>query len=187
MELNYKKHRCLFESKYENQKYYTVKEIIKRLGVCLRHVRSRIAELRQKHEGNKRMMYKDKDNRWHISTHILDKFYPQKKHKKPTRYSQEWKTFITWAMKDNYSESYHNFLADRLRELFPNRKRHEWLFVVEKTKKGVNHVHALAMEPYQNVFSPLYDLLEYYRQGKDFDLMVGEVLSANKAERYLRK
>lgn len=183
----YKEHWSEFTSKYETQPFYTTTHIMKRTGVSERTIRSRIAELRLIHEGNRNIMYQDHNNKWYISALIMDFFYSKYTPRTVTRYNQRWVTFITWAMEENYDEEYHLCVVDELRKHFPSTTDRDWLPVIEKTKRGVNHAHVLSMIPHEQVFPILNQILFDFRTDDGYDLLVGEVISPHRAERYLRK
>lgn len=183
----YKEHWLEFTSKYESQPFYTTTQIIKRTGVSERTVRSRIAQLRLIHEGNKNIMYQDHNNKWYISALMMDYFYSKYTPRTVTRYNQRWVTFITWAMEENYDEQYHLCVFDELRKHFPSTTDNDWLPVVEKTKRGINHAHVLSMVTHEQVFPVLNRILFDFRTDNGYDLLVGEVISPSRAERYLRK
>lgn len=183
----YKEHWNEFTAKYDTQPFYTTRQIIERTGVSERTIRSRIAELRLIHEGNTKVMYKDDNERWYISALMMDFFNSKYKPRKVTRYNQRWQTFITWAMAENYGEEYHLYLITELRTHFPATTDLDWLPVIEKTKRGINHAHVLSVIHHEKIFPILNKMLHDYRVGDSYDLLVGEVISPHRAERYLRK
>lgn len=183
----YKEHWLEFTQKYDTQLFYTTAHIMKRTGVSERTIRSRVAELRLIHEGNKNIMHQDQNNKWHISALMMDFFYSKYTPRTVTRYNQRWVTFITWTMEENYDEQYHLCVVDELKKYFPDTTDRDWLPVVEKTKRGVNHAHLLSMVTHEEVFPVLNQILFDFKTDDGYDLLVGEVISPHRTERYLRK
>ena len=184
----YIEHLEFFRSKYKSHNYYTTTQIIKLTGVSERTVRSRLAELSLKYEGQPEYMYKN-DKQWFISKLIVDDFYSKYKPRKTTRYNQPWKSFITWVMRDSYDDDAHNFLIKEVKESFPDQDiDKDWCFVIEKTKRGVNHVHGLSLLHHEQLFYDIHQIIK--DNGKldtEYDVLVGEVENRHCSERYLRK
>lgn len=184
----YLEHLDFFRSKHKLQDYYTTTEIIRLTGVSERTVRSRIAKLKIKYTGLSRYMYKENDQ-WFISKLIVDEFYSKYKPRKTTRYNQKWESFITWVMRDGYDDDAHNYLIKKVKEAFPDQDTHkDWCFVIEKTKRGVNHVHGLSLLHHDEIFHDIHQvIIDSGIPEKEYDVLVGEVENRHCAEKYLRK
>ncbi len=184
----YHEHLDFFRSKHKLQDYYTTTEIIKLTGVSERTVRSRIATLKTKYTGLSRYMYKENEQ-WFISKLIVDEFYSKYKPRKTTRYNQKWESFITWVLRDSYDDDAHNYLIKKVKEAFPDQDTHkDWCFVIEKTKRGVNHVHGLSLLHHVELFKDIHHVIkESGIEESEYDVLVGEVENRHCAEKYLRK
>jgi hypothetical protein len=184
----YHEHLEFFNSKHREQDYYTVKQIIKITGVSERTVRARITKLKIEYLGMPNMMIKGEKG-WRISKLIVDKFYSKYKPQKTTRYNQKWQSFITWVMRDNYDDNAHNYLIKKVKESFPDQHvDRNWCFVIEKTKRGVNHVHGLSLLNHEELFDKIYQVIrDSGIPENEYDVLVGEVYNRHCAERYLRK
>lgn len=184
----YHEHLDFFRSKHRLQDYYTTPQIMKITGVSERTVRSRIAKLKLKYLGLSRYMFKQ-DNQWFISKLIVDEFYSKYKPRKTTRYNQKWKSFITWVMRDSYDDDAHNFLIQKVKEAFPDQDLNkDWCFVIEKTQRGVNHVHGLSLLKHEVLFPTIHQLIKDNGiEESEYDVLVGEVENRHCAEKYLRK
>ncbi len=184
----YHEHLEFFRSKHRLEDYYTTRQLIKITGVSERTIRYRISKLKVKYQGLSRYMYKENDQ-WFISKLIVDEFYSRYKPRKATRYNQPWQSFITWVMRDSYDDDAHNFLIQAVKEKFPNKDMNkEWCFVIEKTKRGVNHVHGLSMLHHEELFGKVYQVIKDAGIPEtEYDVLVGEVENRHCAEKYLRK
>ncbi len=184
----YHEHLNFFRSKHKLEDYYTTAQIIKLYGVSERTVRSRLAELKVKYKGKSRYLYKD-NNQWFISKFIVDEFNSKYKPRKTTRYNQKWQSFITWVMRDSYDDEAHNHLIEKVKEAFPDQDTNkDWCFVIEKTRRGVNHVHGLSLLHHEKLFPVIYQIIkENGIEDTEYDVLVGEVENRHCAEKYLRK
>lgn len=185
--LNYHEHLEIYNKKHKLQDYYTTSEVIKITGISERTLRSRLSDLKIKYQNQTKFLYKE-NNKWYISKLIVDEFYSRYKPKKATRYNQRWESFITWVMKDNYDDDAHNYLINQVKKAFPNQEENEWCFVIEKTKRGVNHVHGLSKLDHETLFPIIHQIIK--DSGiieSEYDVLVGEIENRHCAEKYLRK
>ncbi len=185
----YLQHLEMFRSKHKSHDYYTTAQIIKITGTSERTVRARISKLKQT-EGKKHLLIQDDITKhWLISKLIVDDFYSKYKPRKATRYNQPWQSFITWVMRDSYLVDVHNYLINKVKEAFPTQDPNkEWSFVIEKTKRGVNHVHGLSLLHYEELFPVIHQIIKDAGIDEDsYDVLVGQVENRHCAERYLRK
>jgi hypothetical protein len=60
--------------------------------------------------------------------------------------------------------------------------------VIEKTQRGVNHVHLLSLLHHEELFTKIYQIIkESGIPENEYDVLVGEVENRHCAEKYLRK
>ncbi|TXD95200.1 hypothetical protein [Gillisia hiemivivida] len=92
-------------------------------------------------------------------------------------------------MRDSYDDTAHNYLIDKVKQAFPHQDTNkDWCFVIEKTKRGVNHVHGLSMLNHEELFKDIHDVIkESGIEESEYDVLVGEVENRHCAEKYLRK
>ena len=186
-ELKYHEHLAIFNKKHKAQDYYTTSEVIKITGISERTLRSRLSKLKVEFKNQRNLLHKE-NNKWQISKLIVDRFFSIYKPKKATRYNQKWESFITWVMKDNYDDDAHNYLINEVKKAFPNQEENEWCFVIEKTKRGVNHVHGLSKLHHETLFPVIYQIIkESGILQSEYDVLVGEIENRHCAEKYLRK
>ena len=185
---NYQEHLEFFRSRHQTKKYYTTTEIIKITGVCERTVRSRIAKLKIKYEGQERFMYKE-NKQWYINQVIVDEFSSKYRPRKKTRYNTKWESFISWVMRDSYDDDAHNFLIHQVKKSFPTQDYHnDWFFVIEKTQRGINHVHGLSLLSHEELFRDIYQVIQNNGISEtEYDVLVGQIENRHCSERYLRK
>ncbi len=185
----YYEHLEYFRSKHKLQDYYTTSQIIKITGVSERTVRYRLSKLK-KTEGKQQLLYKDEDtNQWFISKLLVDEFYSKYKPRKATRYNQPWQSFLTWVMRDSYDDAAHNYLIKKVKDAFPHEDfNKDWCFVIEKTQRGINHVHGLSLLNHKILFPVIHSIIkESGIPETDYDVLIGEVENRHCSEKYLRK
>ncbi len=159
-------------NKYYNTKkkqmYYSTSEVIAMTGISLRTLKYRIKE----YYGISSKM-KKVNRKWQIHHDLISYFLPKSKRKNiKTVYDIEWKSFITWAPKDHYAEEYHVALIKQIIGKYPSGL---FLPVIEKNKRGVNHVHMISnLEP-TLIEKSIRDLLNECWSFWDFRLEVDSV------------
>lgn len=179
---NYESQLQKFYENHKQKKYYTTSEVMLKTGICLRTLRYRISKLKVKYKNVPNLLYK-KDNKWFIHRQILQEFVPKIRRSK-TLFNMNWKTFVTWIMADGYDNDYHIQLTKEIKEALPQGN---FDFVIEKTKKGVNHVHMVTDLECGEIAVTVEEVISNYLPEKDFRLQIEKVRSAALTRNYMNK
>jgi hypothetical protein len=179
---NYERQLQYFYEHLKNKKFYTSKEVICKVGICLRTFRYRIARLRIKYANVPSLLYK-KDNKWYIHRQLLQEFVPKKRRTK-TIFNYNWNTLVTWNTLDDYDVAYHEQLVKEIKEAFP---KGNFDFVVEQTKAGINHTHLVSDLSFEDLEDTVDDIINNYISKTDYRLQTEEVMASALTRIYMDK
>ncbi|WP_028871288.1 hypothetical protein [Psychroserpens burtonensis] len=171
---------------YENRKqrkYYSYNDIINITGISERTFRYRINKLKKKYEDVPSLLVK-KNRKWKIHYTLVDEFMPKYKPRTLTLSNYDWKTFITWCMAEKYSKDYHQQLINEVMIKFNNNS---FYYCIEKTKRGLNHVHILSNASKNELTNEVDKILCKYLNKNAYRLQVEEMMKKSQAVRYLNK
>lgn len=180
--LNYESQLQMFYENHKQKKYYTTSEVMLKTGICLRTLRYRISKLKIKYKNIPTLLYK-KDERWYIHRQILHEFVPKIRRSK-TLFNQNWKTFITWIMLDGYDDEYHIQLTKEIKQAFPMGN---FDFVIEKTKKGMNHVHMVSDLERNDITPKVKKIVHNYIPEREYRLQIETIRCAALTRNYMNK
>ncbi|MBZ9630536.1 hypothetical protein LB465_07065 [Salegentibacter sp. LM13S] len=152
-------------------RYYSTTQIIDMVGICKRTMRSRIKLLKEKFKNVPSKLYKE-NNKWYIERSIVHLFLPKYKSRTSTVYNQNWQTFITWITKDAYDKEYHYRLIAEVQYQFPEGK---FMWVIEQTENGVNHVHMVSDLPTKDIQKTINAVLNRYIPATEYRLEVAPI------------
>lgn len=179
---NYDKQLQVFYSKHKQKKYYTTNEVMEKMGISLRTLRYRLKELKVKYEDVPALLYK-KDNVWFIHRQLIGEFIPKIRRRK-TIYNKVWTTLITWAMIDAYDNEYHHQLAAEIKNSIPDGN---FDYVIEQTKKGVNHVHMVTDKNYNEVNLTINEIISRYIPKSDYRISIEKINCGALTRNYMNK
>ena len=174
------------EEFYLNKKqrmYYTYNDIKNLTGISERTFRYRIAKLKNLYKNVPSLLSK-KNRKWRIHYSLVDAFMPLYSPRKVTLRNYEWKSFITWCMIDSYGRDYHQQLVNEVKSKFSTKS---FYYCIEKTKKGVNHVHLVSNVDKAIIRDEVDKILNKYLDKKAYRLEVENINKKSQAIRYLNK
>ncbi|UAB83880.1 hypothetical protein INR75_17155 [Zunongwangia sp. SCSIO 43204] len=134
-------------------------------------MRSRVKQIKKKFKNIPSKMYM-LNNKWFIERSIVYLFLPKYKTKKSTLYNQDWKSFITWITKDSFDKDYHYSLIGEVQYHLPEGR---FLWVVEQTQKGVNHVHMVSDMKPKEIKNTINTIINRYLPAHEYRLEVAEI------------
>ncbi len=181
--LNYESQLERYYRELKTKKFYSTTQIIHMVGICKRTMRSRLAKLKTKYKNMNSMLYM-KDNKWHIHRDLVHYFLPKYKAKTQTLYNQDWRSFITWATKDDYDKEYHEHLIDKIQQKLPGGR---FYWAIEQTKNGVNHVHMVSDLSQDKIDETINLILSDYISEQAYRLEVVEILNKINVIDYIQK
>lgn len=170
-------------SNKKQRKYYTYNDIINITGISERTFRYRIKQLKNKYKNVPSVLIK-KNRKWKIHYTLVEEFMPKYKPRTITISNYDWKSFITWCMVDNYKKDYHQQLINEVVREFPDNT---FYYCIEKTKKGVNHVHMVTNATKSELITEVNKILSNYLSKYAYRLEVEELMKKSQAVRYINK
>jgi len=174
------------EDYYHNRKqrkYYTYNDIITITGISERTFRYRITNLKHKYRLVPSLLIK-KNRNWKIHYTLVDEFMPKYKPRIITLSNYDWKSFLTWCLVDKYGRDYHEQLINEVMLKFPDNS---FYYCIEKTKKGVNHVHMVTNANAIEITDEVDKILNKYLNKKSYRLQVEDIMKKSQAINYLNK
>lgn len=170
-------------SNKKQRKYYTYNDVINLTGISERTFRYRISELKNRYKNVPSLLAK-KNKKWQIHYTLVDDFMPLYKPRTITLSNFDWKSIITWCMVDNYGRDYHQQLINEVLLKFPE---HSFYYCIEKTKKGVNHVHMVTNANKIEIKDEVDKILNRYLSKNVYRLQVEDIMKKSQAINYLNK
>lgn len=183
IKIDYEKALENFYATKKEKSYYSSTEIMKITGICERTLRYRLKKLSTKYKNIPSLLNK-KNQRWRIHYTIVDEFLPHYKPRTLTISNFEWKTFTTWNMANQYDSLYHFQLINEVKE---NHPESNFIYTIEKTKKGVNHVHLISDMDVDGITTTVNNVLGQYLSEREYDLDIKEIINKANAVRYIKK
>ena len=174
------------EDFYGNKKlkeYYSSNRIMELTGISERTFRYRIKELAEQYKDIPSLLHK-KNRKWKIHYSLVDAFQSKYQPREFTLYNLNWKSFITWNTKDNYPEEYHQELIKEVMDAYSDAN---FFSAIEKTKKGINHVHLVCDLSPDTITDKIDVILQKYIGKKGYVLEITEVIKKSQSINYLKK
>ncbi|UAY52746.1 hypothetical protein [Ferruginibacter albus] len=163
--------------------YYNLTQLIEITGLSPRMLKYRMKENIVKYKNIPSLLYKS-GKQWRIHASIIKDFLPKRRRKKNSILTYEWKTFATWILKDNYTADYHLELIQQIQQLIQPFKIH---FTIEKSKRGIFHVHFLSDVDKSSLIVAIKQILEKYLTKNEYRVEVNEINNKYSALHYIRK
>lgn len=148
-----------------------------------RTFRYRIKELSDEYKDVPSLLHK-KNRKWKIHYSLVDRFQPKYQPREFTLYNLNWKSFITWNTKEHYDNDYHQQLINEVLESVPDSN---FFSAIEKTKRGVNHVHMVSDASPNEIEMIINNILQRYINKGQYVLEVTEVIKKSQSINYLKK
>jgi hypothetical protein len=167
----------------KQRKYYSFNDIINITGISERTFRYRINKLKAKYNNVPSLLAK-KNRKWKIHYTLVDEFLPLYKPRKITLSNYDWQTFTTWSLAEKYSKDYHQQLINEVMVELPNNS---FYYCIEKTKRGLNHVHILSNATKSKMTEEVSLVLNKYLNKNTYRLQVEEINKKSQAVRYINK
>lgn len=147
---------------------YNSDDLVKITGISERTLRYRISQMHETLGDSNSTMFKI-DGNWHCHYTVAYHFLPKYKSRNVTLYNLPWKNFITWVPKNDYDLEYHNQLIDMVQTHFSDSPL---LSSIEKTERGINHVHMVSTLDLNILNSVITGILNEYIQPKNYRLEI---------------
>jgi hypothetical protein len=165
--------------------WYKLIDLVEVKNISYKSLKNMVKEIYNKYHPQG-TIYKD-GRRYHIHHSILDAFKLKqpRKNKKPTIYSYQWKSNISWTTKDYYDKEYHEQLIYSFKLLTPEVN---YIETIELDKMERYHVHLLADED-PTILKPIAKgLLDYFLDNdRHYRLYCEKVLNKGCSVDYLIK
>ena len=115
---------------------------------------------------------------------LVDEFITKYKPRTFTATNYDWETFITWSLAENYDKEYHQRLINEVMMSFDKFSFH---YCIEKTKKGLNHVHMVTNADKNEITTEVDKILSNYLNKNAYRLQVEDINKKSMAVRYINK
>ncbi len=165
------------------KKWYKLKDLVELKNISYKSLKNMVKSIYEKHSKTG-LIYK-KGRRYYISYLILDEFSLKqpRKNKSLNWYSHNWLANISYSTKEFYDLDYHEFIINKIREIFP---KVNFLSAVEEDSKSRLHVHMLADKEPAFLKNIIESILTYFI-GKEYSFYCEEVQLKGASIDYLRK
>lgn len=173
----------LFYSERKKKDYYSCSDVMEITGISERTLRYRLKELAELYKDVPSLINK-KNRKWRIHANLVDQFLPKYEPRVYTLANYDWKSVTTWITVDNYDEAYHRQLIYEVEQAYPDNTFH---CVIEKTKKGINHVHIVSDAPSDKLYSGVTATLNQYIEPSRYRYEVEDIRNKPQIIRYLKK
>lgn len=117
--------------------YYRLNQLEDITGLSPRMLKYKMKDIKKKYANIPSLLSK-KGKSWRIHNSIISEFMPIRKRKSYTESSYQWRTYVSWNPKENYTADYHVQLITEIKNEMPERLIK---YVVEIDGRGHNHVH----------------------------------------------
>ena len=164
----------------EKKEYYSLVELVNIVGLKYRQLQDRILKIYSKYQNNSDLLFKQK-NRWFIHNTLLPEF---QRIRKPLNY----KIFATINSKNSFEKLYWEYVAKQLyKRIRRIDKKAMFLYVIEKTRGDVNHLHFITTYPNKVEIRSLIKQFYLTDCTNDMNVMVKDIFYEEGIFEYLSK
>lgn len=117
--------------------YYRLNQLEDITGLSPRMLKYKMKFIKAKYINVPSLLTK-KGKSWKIHISIVNEFMPMRKRKSCTESNYQWRTFVTWNTKENYTPEYHTQL---IKEVKCELTSYLIKYAIETDKRDINHVH----------------------------------------------
>jgi hypothetical protein len=165
-------------------KYYQLNQLMSITGLSQRMLKYRMLKVKDKYKDFKELLFR-KSNKWQIHHSIINEFMPLRKKVISLSNSTDWICFVTWNTIENYQIDYHVQLLKLIKEKLPLGTKIK--YVIEKDKRGVNHVHFLTNATINETIKCVNQVLYQFFNWYEIMTKVTEINDLDSVQNYLAK